>query len=58
MNNKTREMLEQIHEELLVEGDPNRRAILKAQQLVLSVMAEEFDAEIIQHDDLTKRGKL
>jgi predicted nucleic acid-binding Zn ribbon protein len=40
----------QFHEELMVEGDPNKRANLKAQQLALDVLAKEFQAEIIQHE--------
>ena len=51
MNSRTREIMKQLHEELLVEGDPNKQANLKAQQLALNVLTEEFDAEVLWHDN-------
>ena len=50
-NSRTCEIMKQLQEELLVEGDPTKRARLKALQLMLNAMTDEFDAEVLWHDN-------
>ena len=51
MNSRTCEIMKQLQEGLLVEGDPTKRARLKALQLMLNAMTDEFDAEVLWHDN-------